>query len=61
MKIIEKWYKKWSVWLLAGFSFLASLEVFLPEVRESLPADWYQYAFILVLVARIIKQANTDD
>ena len=60
MKLIESWYKKWSVHLLAACIAIAELAPYLPEVREHLPEDWYRYAFILVLAARIIRQKSDD-
>jgi len=61
MKIIENWHKKWSVWLLAVATSLAGMEQFLPQLQEVLPANWYQYAFVLILAARMIQQAGQDD
>ena len=58
MSLVEKWWKAWSVQLLAGCLFLAELAEYLPEVREHLPDDWYQAAFLVILVARIVKQRN---
>lgn len=60
MKLVQSWYKKWSVHLLAACIAIAELAPYLPEVREHLPADWYRYAFMLVLAARIIKQKSND-
>ena len=60
MKLIESWYKKWSVHLLAACIAIAELAPYLPEVREHLPADWYRYAFMLVLAARIIRQKSDE-
>lgn len=56
MKLVEKWWKTWSAQLLIAANFIAGLAMFLPEVREHLPQNWYQYAFVAILVARIIKQ-----
>jgi hypothetical protein len=58
MKLVEKWWKAWSAQLLIGASFLAGLAEFLPEVREALPQNWYQAAFLVILAARIIKQKS---
>lgn len=60
MKLVEKWWKAWSAQLLIAASFLAGLAEFLPEVREALPAHWYQAAFIVILVARIVKQKSAE-
>ena len=56
MKIVEKWYANWSVWVASAAIFIAELAPYLPEVQQNLPADWYRYAFIIILVARVIKQ-----
>lgn len=60
MKLVEKWWKAWSAQLLIAASFIAGLAEYLPEVRDNLPAHWYQYAFFIILAARIIKQ-NTKE
>lgn len=60
MKLVEKWWKTWSVQLLALCVFLAELAQYLPEVREALPNEWYRAAFIIILVARIVKQREAD-
>ena len=60
MKLVQSWYKKWSVHLLAACIAIAELAPYLPEVREHLPVDWYRYAFMLVLAARIIRQKSDD-
>ena len=56
MKIVEKWWASWSVWLLSVAIFVAELAPYLPEVQQNLPAEWYRGAFIIILVARVIKQ-----
>ena len=61
MNIVQSWYKKWSVNLLAACIAIAEFAPYLPEVRENLPADWYRYAFMLVLAARIIQQKNSPE
>lgn len=61
LRIVEKWWKAWSAQLLIAASFVAGLAEFLPEVREALPEDWYRWAFVVILVARIIQQRRPDD
>ena len=61
MKMVEKWWRTWSAQLLILASFVAGLAEFLPEVREALPEHWYQYAFIIILIARIIKQQSDNN
>lgn len=58
MKLIDKWWGKWSVHVLAVCIAIAELAPYLPEVREHLPSDWYRYAFYVVLAARIIRQKS---
>lgn len=60
MKIVDKWWKAWSAQLLIAANAIAGLAVFLPEVREVMPQNWYQWAFGIILVARIIKQQADD-
>lgn len=56
MKLVEGWKKAWSVWLLGAAIGIAELAPYVPELQEHLPADWYRAAFLIVLVARVIKQ-----
>lgn len=56
--LVEKWWTAWSAQLLIVCAFLAELAAYLPEVREHLPDEWYRYAFIAILAARIIKQKS---
>ena len=56
MKLVEQWWKTWSVQLLALCVFVAELAQYLPEVREALPDEWYRVAFLVILAARIVKQ-----
>lgn len=58
MKLIESWYKKWSVHLLGLCIFIAELAPYLPEVEQHLPANWYRFAFYAILAARIIRQKS---
>lgn len=61
MKLVEQWWKAWSVKLLIAANAVAGLAVFLPEMRESLPEHWYQWAFGIILIARIIKQQDNNN
>lgn len=54
--IIENWRKTWTVWLTTIAIILSESYQYLPEIREAIPADWYRYAFIVILVARLWKQ-----
>lgn len=58
MKLVEQWWKKWSSQILVACIAVAELAAYLPEIREHLPADWYRWAFMLVLAARIVKQRS---
>lgn len=40
MKMVEQWWKKWSVQILAACIAIAELAPYLPEVQDHLPADW---------------------
>ncbi len=61
MTIVNQWYKKWSVWLLGAAVAVSGLQTMLPELKESLPADWYQVAFGIILAARLIQQKNSPE
>lgn len=54
--IIENWRKTWTVWLTTIAIILSEAYQYLPEIREAIPADWYRYAFFIILVARLWKQ-----
>lgn len=54
--MVEGWYKAWSVHLLLLFGFVAELAPYIPDIQQALPAYWYQWAFRIILLARIIKQ-----
>lgn len=56
MKLVDQWYRKWSVMMLGAAIGIAELAPYVPELQEHLPADWYRAAFLIVLVARVIKQ-----
>ena len=56
--IIENWRKTWTVWLTTIAIILSEAYQYLPEIREAIPADWYRYAFIVILVARLWKQRS---
>lgn len=60
MTIIEGWWKRWSVWLLIGFGAIGELAPYIPDIQQALPAYWYQWAFRIILLARIIKQNVPD-
>lgn len=61
MKLVEQWWKKWSVWALGACIAIAELAQYMPELQQHLPADWYRIAFLVVLAARVIKQRSAAD
>ena len=56
MKIVEQWWKAWSVWALGAAITVAELAPYVPELEQHLPADWYRIAFLVVLAARVVQQ-----
>lgn len=60
MLLVESWWKKWSVQILAACIAVAELSAYLPEVREYLPPEWYRFAFLLILVARVVSQKRAE-
>ena len=56
IKMVEKWWKAWSVWLLIAANAIAGLQMFIPDIQQALPDHWYRYAFGAILIARMIKQ-----
>ena len=56
MKLVKHWYKAWSVWLLAACEVIVQASAFMPDLQQALPADWYVWAFRIILIARIIQQ-----
>lgn len=57
-KIIEEWWKPWSVKLLGLATAISTLQLFMPDLQQALGPDWFRYAFGVILVARIIKQTT---
>lgn len=58
-RLVEKWYRKWSVWLTGAAGAVA----FIPadsQIMALLPAEWYRWAFIAIFLARVIKQKSDD-
>jgi hypothetical protein len=53
----DRWWQAWSTWLLVLANFLAEAAVYLPEIEQALSADWYRWAFRVILIARIVKQS----
>lgn len=54
MKLVEQWYKAWSVWLLAACTILS-----MPGVYEQIIAvfpDWQRYVLPVILLARVVQQ-----
>ena len=61
MKLVDQWWKAWSVWLLSAAIGIAELAPYVPELEQHLPADWYRVAFLIVLAARVVKQRSGTD
>lgn len=63
MKLINNWRRAWrmlSVQLSGLLALLAAAEVYLPQLREHLPANWYGYLAIAVIVARVVRQPKLE-
>lgn len=58
MKIVENWYKAWSSWLLMLAIAVCETAAYIPEVKEYLPAEWYRWVFIVIMVARVVRQQS---
>jgi hypothetical protein len=64
MKLIDELNKAHtflSVQLSAIFGMLALGFEYLPMAKEYLPADWYKYAFFVILLSRLIKQKKASE
>lgn len=59
--LIEEWHKKWSVWIASLLAVISELWQYLPFMREYCPPEWVSIAFIVVLVARIIRQDKAPE
>lgn len=57
-RLVQDWYKKWSVWLTTVAGTVALGEQLLPGLKEVLPGNWYLYAFVVIGVARVLKQSQ---
>lgn len=60
MKLVDQWWKAWSVWGLSAITFLAGAQIFLPDLQQALPPHWYPIVSGAILIARIIKQGEKD-
>ena len=60
MKLADNIGTAWSVRLLGAAIAVAGLEALLPAMKEALPPHWYAVAFVVILVARVIKQAASE-
>ncbi|MCR6667548.1 MAG: hypothetical protein NVV69_16400 [Methyloversatilis sp.] len=59
--LIEDWRQCWklaSVYLSALLAALAAAYEYLPELQQYLPAGWVKWAFLVILFARLIRQAS---
>lgn len=63
MKLINNFKGAWkffSVQVAALIIFIGLLEPYMPELKELLPHDWYIFASICVILARVIKQHDNE-
>lgn len=60
MKLIEQWWKPWSVWLLVAANTLVGVSMFLPEIQQAIPENWYKFALVAIFIARVIQQGKKD-
>lgn len=63
IKLIENWkqcHKFLTVQLSVLLAMIATAYEYLPMMKDYLPEGWVKYAFIAVIVARIINQSAKD-
>lgn len=63
-KLIENWqhcYKFLTVQLSAIFAIVAAAYEYLPMMKEYLPDGWMKYAFLMIIIVRIINQSGKDE
>ena len=58
-RMIDKPLKKASVWLL-GLGSALSLITLEPHMMALIPPEWYRWAFILILMARLYKKPDAQ-
>jgi predicted ABC-type exoprotein transport system permease subunit len=64
IKLIENWkqcYKFLTVQLSVILGLIAAAYEYIPMMKDYLPEGWVKYAFIAVIVARIINQSVKDE
>lgn len=64
IKLIENWkqcHKFLTVQLSVLLAMIATAYEYLPMMKDYLPEGWVKYAFIAVIVARIINQSIKYD
>lgn len=63
IKLIDNWkqcYKFLTVQLSALLAMVAAGYEYLPMMKEYLPDGWVKYAFIAIIIVRIINQSAKD-
>lgn len=60
MKIIEQWWKPWTVWISGLASTLVGVSIYLPEVEQAIPPGVYKALIVAIFVARLIQQSQKD-
>ena len=58
--LVEKWYKKWSVWLTGAAITIVEAAPYIPELEQALPPGYYKYFLYAIFIARVIKQKSTE-
>ena len=63
IKLIDNWkqcYKFLTVQISVLLGLIATAYEYIPMMKDYLPDGWVKYAFIAVIVARIINQSAKD-
>lgn len=61
VQLIENWKDFWRFTSVQLAALLAVLDVayeYLPVLQTYMPAYWIQFAAVLIVVARVIRQSN---
>lgn len=59
--LIDDWPRAWrlaTVVLSAALSMLAAAWEYMPELQAHLPAGWFKWAFLIILLARLVRQPS---
>ena len=64
IKLIENWkqcHKFLTVQLSVLLAIVATAYEYLPMMKDHLPEGWMKYAFLIIIIARIISQSAKDE